>query len=179
MSNKKHLTKNQIELITVLASEVAIKQFKAEITKHKKQEKDWRLRNTKLLLTNYRRLKAHVEDIENQIDEYENTIFNLEELTLETLMKYKLKTAKMMRHFERMLAHFEYDCTRGTDEDRRRYKVIYYRYLSPEKMTISQLCELFNVEKGTIYRDTKIAINDLSVLLFGVASIESIGFKQD
>jgi hypothetical protein len=170
--SKERLTKNQIELISSLASQVAIKQYKAQIAKQKKEEQDWRLRNTKLLLENYHRLKDHCDDIDQQIREYEDTVFNLEELTLETLMKYKIKTAKMMRHFDRMLKHFETDSQQGSEEQQRRFKVIYHRYLSENRLSIQQLCEMYSVEQGMIYRDSRIAIKDLSVYLFGLAAIE-------
>lgn len=173
MSSNARLTKNQIELIT----QEVIKQFKAQHKKQQKQERDWRLRNTKLLLENYHRLKDHCEDINQQLEEYEDTVFNLEELTLETLMKYRIKTAKMMRHFDRMLKHFEQDCLNGPEEEQRRYKVIYHRYLNDNRLTIKQLCEMYNVEQGTIYRDTKQGINDISVLLFGLVALELTGFN--
>lgn len=168
----KALTKNQIELISALASQEAIKHYQAQQKKQKKEEKDWRLRNTKLLLENYHRLKDHCEDIDQQIDEYEDTVLSLDELTLETLMKYKMKTAKMMRHFDRMVKHYETDSQRGSQEEHRRFKVLYHRYLSKDKLPIQSLCEMYNVERGMIYRDTKMAVHDLSVFLFGLAALE-------
>lgn len=172
-SSKFRLTKNQLETIT----QEVIRQLDAEQKKRQKQEKDWRLRNTKLLLENYRRLREHCDDIDQQLEEYEHTIFVLEELTLESLMKYKIKTAKMMRHFDRMLNHFRTDSLNGTEEEQRRYKIIYHRYLSAERISIPKLCEAFGVEQGTVYRDTNIAINNISILLFGLVSLDTTGFK--
>ena len=172
MSSKGHLTKNQIELITSLATQEAIKQFNAQQKMKKKDEQDWRLRNTKLLLENYKRLKSHIDDIKQQIEEYEDTVFSLEELTIETLMKYRLKTAKMMRHFDRMLIHYKFDSQYGTVEEQRRYKVIYHRYISDDRLTVNKLCEMYSLDQSVIYRDTKAAIKDLSVFLFGIAAIE-------
>ncbi|MFT4415308.1 hypothetical protein ACLM5H_15715 [Fredinandcohnia humi] len=173
MSNTKfRLTKNQLEIIT----EVVIKQMATQQKKIQKQEKDWRLRNTKLLLENYHRLKEHCNGIEEEIEEYEDTIFSLEELTLETLMKYKLKTAKMMRHFDRMLKFFKEDSMRGTDEEQRRYRVIYHRYLSENKITVQKLCSVLKVEQATVYRDTKKGINDISVLMFGLSALDTSRF---
>ncbi len=168
MTSRSGLTKNQIELI----SQEAIKQFKVQKIKQKKQEKDWRLRNTKLLLENYHKLKAHCDEVDQQINDYEDTVLSLEELTLESLMKYRMKTAKMMRHFERMLKYYESDSYTGTDEEQRRYKVIFYRYLSRNRLSVQQLCERFNIEQATIYRDTKAGISDLSVLLFGLVALD-------
>jgi Mg2+ and Co2+ transporter CorA len=176
MSGNTRLSKNQIELISQLASQEAIRQYKAQEKNRKKQEKDWRLRNTKLLLENYHRLRDHCEDIENQVEEYEDTVFALEELTLESLMKYQLKTAKMMRHFDRMLKHFASDCNAGTEEDRRRLKVIQLRYLNRKRLNITELCEMLSVEQTTIYRDTRQAINSMSIYLFGVSALDMLEF---
>jgi hypothetical protein len=171
MSSNYRLTKNQLEIIT----QEVIKQLEKQNKKRQKQEKDWRLRNTKLLLENYHRLKDHCADIDSEIHEYEETVFDMEDLTLETLMKYKIKTAKMMNHFDRMLTHFEIDCKNGSPEEQRRYRVVYHRYLSEDKLNVQKLCKQLNVEQGTIYRDTKQGINDISILLFGLAALEMTG----
>jgi hypothetical protein len=173
MNSKVRLTKNQLEIIT----QEVIRHYEAQQAKVKKEEKDWRLRNTKLLLENYHRLKAHCLDIDQQIKEYEHTVFILEELTLESLMKYRLKTAKMMNHFDRMLRHYEVDCMNGSEEEQRRFKVIFYRYLSENRLTVQGICEMVNVEQGTVYRDMKLGINDISILLFGLLSLDTTGFK--
>jgi hypothetical protein len=174
VSNKYRLTKNQLEIIT----QEVMKQLDTQHKKRLKREKDWRLRNTKLLLENYHRLKDHCDDIDQQVKEYEDTVFDLEELTLETLMKYKLKTAKMMRHFDRMLKHFERDCLNGTMEEQRRFKVIFHRYLSQNNLSVQEICEKVNAEQATIYRDTKQGINDISVLLFGLSALELSEFDH-
>lgn len=171
-NNKFRLTKNQLETIT----QEVMKQMSAQQKKLQKQEKDWRLRNTKLLLENYHRLKEHCNGIEQEIEEFEDTIFSLEELTLESLMKYKVKTAKMMRHFDRMLKFFEEDSLKGTEEEQRRYKVIYHRYLSKNRQPVHSICELLTIEQATVYRDTKRAINDISVLMFGLSALDTIRF---
>jgi hypothetical protein len=172
--SKERLTKNQIELIT----KEVIKQLNAQQNKQKKEERDWRLGNVKLLLENYHGLKSHCEDIDLQLKTYEDTVFSLEALTLETLMKHRLKTARMMRYFDRMLQHFRIDCENGTEEDQRRFKVIYHRYLSEGKWNVQKLCKELNVEQGTVYRDTKLAINDISILMFGLSSLELQGLKH-
>lgn len=172
MNNKIKLTKNQIELISSVAGQEAIRQYKEQQKEQTKKEKDWRLRNTKLLLENYRKLKDHCDGIEEQMEEYEHTVFILEELTLETLMKYRLKTLKMMRHFDKMLGHYAHDCESGTDEEQRRFKVIYHRYISPSRLTIQELCEMYSIEQGMVYRDTRFGIKDLSVYLFGIVAVE-------
>jgi hypothetical protein len=171
MNTKYRLTKNQIEIIT----QEVIKQLDKQQKKQQKQKKDWRLRNTKLLLENYHRLKEHCEDIEQEIQEYEDSIFDIEELTLETLMKYKVQTSKMMKYFDRMLKHFETDCSNGTPEEQRRYDVIYHRYLSLDKLSVQNICKLLKIEQGTVYRDTRQGINDISVLLFGLVALELHG----
>lgn len=60
--------------------------------KVQKEKQDSRLRNTELLLENYRKLKDYCNKIDSEIEEFQGTIFDLQELTLESLMKYRYKT---------------------------------------------------------------------------------------
>lgn len=169
---KEALTKNQLELITSVAGQEAIKQFQAQEKKKKKHEQDWRLRNVTLLLDNYRRLKKHCESIENEVEEKEVGGIIVEELTIDSLLKYRIKTANMMKHFDRMLKHYESDCMNGTEEEYRRYKVIKNRFLNEQRLPVQKIAELFYVDEKSIYRDIKIAKEELSVLLFGITALE-------
>ncbi|MCI1904602.1 MAG: hypothetical protein LKJ03_11145, partial [Enterococcaceae bacterium] len=67
------LTKQQLEII----AKAVLKEHK-KITPEKDQ-RDWRLRNTRLLLKNYRWLQKHCEEIIDDLDNYENVIFDPEE----------------------------------------------------------------------------------------------------
>lgn len=166
------LTKHQLQIISEAAAEEAIRVYVKHQVKIKKEQKDWRLRNTELLLKNYRKLKDHCSEIDSEIEEIEGTIFELQELTLESLMQYRYKTAKMLKHVDRMLIAYEWDCGHGSVEEKRRYDVLKWRYLSEDRLTVKEICENLNVEQGTVYRDTKLAIKEITILLFGLDALE-------
>lgn len=166
------LTKHQLQIISEVAAQEAIRAYEKNQVKIKKEKHDWKLRNTELLLKNYRKLKDHCSEIDSEIEEFEGTIFELQELTLESLMQYRYKTAKMLRHVDRMLIAYEWDCGHGSVEEKRRYDVLKWRYLSEDRLTVKEICENLNVEQGTVYRDTKLAIKEMTILLFGLDALE-------
>lgn len=168
----KELTKNQLKIITEFAAQEAIRAYEKNQVKVQKEKQDSRLRNTELLLKNYRKLKDHCNEIDSEIEEFEGTIFDLQELTLESLMKYRYKTSKMLRHVDRMLIAYEWDCEHGSIEEKRRYRILKNRYLAESRSTVKDLCEDLSVEQATIYRDTKRAVNDIAILLFGFDALE-------
>lgn len=166
------LTKHQLQIISEAAAQEAIRAYEKNKVKMKKEQHDWKLRNTELLLKNYRKLKDHCSEIDSEIEEFEGTIFELQELTLESLMQYRYKTAKMLRHVDRMLIAYEWDCGHGSIEEERRYRILKNRYLAEDRRTVKELCEDLSVEQATIYRDTKRAIKDIAILLFGFDALE-------
>lgn len=166
------LTKNQLKIISEVAAQEAIRTYEKNQLKTKKEKQDRRLRNTELLLKNYRKLKDHCSEIDSELEEFEGTILDMQELTIESLMRYRYKTAKMLRHVDKMLLVYEWDCSNGSDEEKRRYNILKKRYLAEDRRTVKELCEEINVEQATVYRDTKRAIKDITVLLFGIDALE-------
>ncbi|NSP41546.1 hypothetical protein HRE82_14410, partial [Enterococcus faecalis] len=61
------LSKHQIEIITAKVLEIQEKKKKET----KREKRDWKLRNTNLLLKNYRMLKKHCDSIVPTIQDYE------------------------------------------------------------------------------------------------------------
>ena len=54
------------------------------------------------------------------------------------------------------------------EEDKRHLYVLTMRYLAPEPMTVGELAFSLCLDKSTVHRDIRAAIEKLSVLLFGV-----------
>ena len=73
----KELTKDQLKIITEFAAQEAIRAYEKNQVKVQKEKQDSRLRNTELLLKNYRKLKDHCNEIDSEIEEFEGTIFDL------------------------------------------------------------------------------------------------------
>ena len=168
MVKNNNLTKHQLEIITA----TVLQEHRKQSNKMKREEKSRNLRNTELLLKNYIKLKDLCDEtIQEAIpDDYPD--FSLESLTLESLTIYRKKTLMMMNHVDKMLVAYEWNCRKGSVEEQRRFKILKQRYLVDEHMTVKEICEYFHVEQGTVYRDTKIAIKDMAVLLFGVSAID-------
>lgn len=172
MSKITQLTKGQMKFISEIAAAEAIKAIELEKKKIKKEEHDWRLRNTGLLLKNYRKLKNHCSEIYNEVDEYQDSVLDLKELTLESLEKYRFKTAKMLKYIEDKIKAYEIDCLNGTIEEQRRFRIIHDRYLANKRLSAKELAEKYYIEQRTVYRDTDQAIKDFSIYLFGIVAIE-------
>ncbi|MBP1044859.1 hypothetical protein I6N96_01105 [Enterococcus sp. BWM-S5] len=164
----KGLTKHQLEIVT----QAVLNEHEKQNAKKKKEEKARNLRNTELLLKNYRKLKDLCDSTMTEAIPLDYPEFDLENLTLESLTIYRKKTMLMMNHVDKMLIAYEWNCGKGLPEEKRRFEVLKYRYLVDEKLTVKQLCEKKFVDQRTIYRDTKEAIGDMSVLLFGIDAID-------
>lgn len=163
-----NLTKQQLEII----AKAVLKEHK-RITPEKDQ-RDWRLRNTRLLLKNYRWLQKHCEEIIDDLDNYENVIFDPEELNLKALMKYKAKTKKMLDYFDATWGSYYAYCKNNGIAMQRRSEVLNKLYLSQNKLNKVDLAELYNVDESTIRRDESRASKELSIFLFGIDSLDDL-----
>lgn len=172
MAKSKGITKHQLEIIAAASAQEAIAAYEKKATKQKKEIKKRNLRNTELLLKNYIKLKELCEDTVHQEVPEDYPEFSLESLTLESLSTYRAKTLKMMNHVDKMLVSYEWHCKKGSEEERRRFKVLKLRYLIDDRMTVKEIVELHSIDQTTVYRDSKRAIKDMSVLLFGIDAID-------
>lgn len=146
---------------------------KKRIELERKQKKNM-VKNTELLITHFRKCKEMVREIDLDRMEDEGTFLSSEELTLETLERYRYKTYKMVRHIENMLVAYDNDTKRGTQEERRRFLIMQRRYIADNRMSIKEIMEHMNVSQSTVYSDSKKAMQDMSSFIFGY---ESVNFK--
>lgn len=156
----------------------------------KKDRYDRRLHNTRLLLKNYRRFRAHVNEgvssgeqsasrkkaggkrpVESAIsilDDLDEFSYN-DGLYIESIKRSQERTAIILRHIDKMMEYYRIDCDlNGTDEDVRRYKVVMASYIDDPKPTPQEIAESFGIERRTIYRDINIAMKHLTALIFGI-----------
>ncbi|AUM64304.1 hypothetical protein C0R09_07030 [Brevibacillus laterosporus] len=169
-----------IEQVTKLSAEIAIKaamdHLEKEKRKQEKAKKDWRLRNTRLLLKNYRSFVAHCGKIDREIDSIQKAEA-LDELytegfTVESIKRSKQRTKAMVEFMQRMLDVYMFMCEQSKlTEEKRRYQVIHALYLSDKKMTAKEIAKCHKIESRTVYRDVTEAVKTLSVLIFGVDGI--------
>lgn len=166
----KGLSKELLEVIT----EAVISQQEKSMQQTKKKTRDRRLRNTNLLLKNYRMLTKHCEHILVEIEEYEEVVFDPSDLQIHALMKYKAKTKKMLAYFDAVFRSYKQYCAVSGIAAKRRADVIEKRYITSDNQTAESIAEYYDVEKRTIFRDINKATEELSVFLFGIDSLEDL-----
>lgn len=173
--NEKELVKMAAEV----AAAKAIETVEKERVKSRKQRKDWRLRNTRLLLEHYQEFKLHAEnsfyDIQKAIESanqeaatYTEEISTKKDLYVKSIMLSAGRTGTLMEHVNQMLNLYCLQCQNSSTEKQRRFRIIEKRYLGYKDKSIQDIAKEENIDKSTIYRDIEAAINDLSILIFGI-----------
>ena len=71
-----------------------------------------------------------------------------------------------------MLDVYRIYCSKLSEKDKRRYKIIKALYISKTPMTIAEISKKFSVSKVTVYEDIKIAKERLSSLFFGIDGLK-------
>lgn len=175
LNGKLNLSRKQIEVITETAAQEAIKAYEK---KNKESTtvgyRDWRLRNTKLLLKNYQLLFNHCSEIVDELDGYENVIFDPDELNLQTLMKYKARTKKMLDYFDNVWEAYHRYCIQKGSNVYRRFKVLDRLYILESESKLIDIADYYGVDERTIRRDERKATEELSVFLFGIDSLDEL-----
>ena len=162
------LSEDQIGLITSKVLEIHEEQKETM----EKKEKDKRLRNTKLLLRNYRSFKNYAEKIEvEKTAEWEE--INVMELLIvgEDLVKSIRETTQrtlvMVRHIDQALLTLKYiyslEKHSGT---RRQYDILQARFI--KGALIEEIAEENEINNRSVYKALDAAIERLSIILFGV-----------
>lgn len=151
-----------------------------------KKRYDRRLRNTRLLLKHYRSLKVHnriADSSTNKIYE-QNAIDALddieaiddEEQYIQALSRTKIRTLIIVGHINKAMKYYEAICKSEGEVKERRYRIIKYMYIDPVKddvaPTYEETAEHFKLNTRTVGRDIRNAIEDLSILFFGIDGIK-------
>lgn len=163
------LKRNNVEVINSFRK--ILSEHEKEMRQAERDKKRNMIKNTELLLVNYRKCKEMVREIDMEKYTDEGTFLGSEELTLETLEKYRMKTFKMVRHVEKMLVAYEWECNQGTDDEKRRCAVLKKRYIDDHRMTVYEIMDYYNIGQSTVYSDTKRVIKDMAALLFGYDAV--------
>ncbi len=161
-----------------IGAKVGVDKFVEEQKTKQKNKVDRRLHNTKLLLRNYRMLKANSENSvfgrtqmkESAADILESmmNIYN-DEVVVESIKTSATRTAIIVSHINTMLELFQVCCEKSVNEiDIRRYDTVHCLYIAEERLSRKEIADKWNVSVDTTYSDEKIAIERLSALIFGV-----------
>lgn len=146
---------------------------KKRYEKHEiESERDTRLRNTTLLLENYRLLKHHCDNVLALEDSPK--FFMGERLEIESLMKYRRKTKVMIEYVEKMLDIYMAHCASEGEVAERKAKILKKLYIDEPSMNMEQVARFYNVEVPRISKQKKKAIKEFTILLFGAVAIEDM-----
>ena len=152
------LRKEEIVEITRIVALEVLNQRDAII----QEEFDSRYHDVKLLMKNYRMLKAHYAHV------------SPETLEVNAICTMRHKTGLLMSHVNKMLAAYEAICHEsGRPDEKKRWVVLYLRYISDERITVDCIMNKLNIERRTFFRYINRAMEDLAVLLFGIEAIGS------
>ena len=159
------------KLAAEIATQAAMEYLETERKRQTKRKKDWRLRNTKLLLRHYRSFVEHSSEVQVSPLESAEVLEELysEEFVVESIRRSKQRTRAMVQFIQQMLQTYRIMCERsGKEEEMRRFQVLHAMYISDEVTTIEMIAECHFVDARTIYRDINDGAKTLSVLIFGV-----------
>ena len=180
-------TPDNVEALVRLAAEAGAKAALETIEKEKQKERksrhDRRLRNTKLLLRNFRMFKEHCRNAVFEVSQLDENAIDILDLMwnrtgsdnfVESIKKSAQRTAIIMQHITDMLGLYEAYCFRsGKPEDSRRYRVIDAMYIADEPLTPAQIAEHEDIDVRTVYKDVDAAAEKLSALIFGIDGLKS------
>lgn len=170
-----------------IGAQAAIEAVENERRRYRRARYDRQLRNTKLLLQHYRSLNSHYanavweeDDSEDEdsfcdIMELMNSRSYDDEVFVDSIKQSSKKTRIIMRHVNKMLEEYETMCKESSrPDDLRHWRVIKALYLSPTRTAAMEVAEAERIDKRTVYKDVDAAVEDLTMLLFGVEGIEKL-----
>lgn len=147
------------EEITEIAR-IVMDEFFAQREAVMQEEFDSRYHDVKLLMKNYRMLKAHYAQV------------SPETLEVNAICSMRRKTSLMMSHVDKMLTVYKALCYEsGRLDERNRWDVLYLRYIDDKRITIDSIADKLNIDRRTYFRYINRAMEDLAVLLFGIEAI--------
>lgn len=176
------------EIIRVAAevgAATGIKAYEDEHKKSKAQHIDTRLRNTKLLLRNYRMFKAHCD----------NAVYDVVQLTgeslydiidamaantggdsyIESIKNSVARTVTIVQHIETMLHLYEVYCHKSNrPEEERRYRIVSALYIDDDPLSAAVIAQAENIDTRTVYKDIDAAVEKIAALIFGIDGIKKI-----
>lgn len=179
------ISDEEIEKIVETAAKAASEKAIAVYEKAKKDEytgrKDRLIRNTALLLKNYRMLKMSADksifarcQMEESAADILDSMMNLydDRIVIESIRRSATRTAIMVAHVENMISLYEVYCReKNSHTDRRKYEVLYASFIAEKEESVSELADRLCVSEDTIYSDLRMAKEQVSALMFGIDGI--------
>ena len=166
------------KLAAEIGAQTGIKEWHKQREISSQERRTKRLRNTKLLVKNYRMFKSHCANAvyeASQITESHTEIIDLmwdpyssHKSPLKSIKNSVMRTQVIMAHIDEMLAIYKIMCDNSAkDEDKRRYRILTAMYINDNIITVDKISENENIDKRTAYKDIDVACEKISALIFG------------
>lgn len=174
------ITKDTLKSIVKMSSEAAVWAYQKARNEELGKSRDNRLRNTKLLMENYRKFKVYCNNAiydTAQLCQVENEeILELmgisvgKTLQVGSIRNSVVVTKVIMEHVDTMLRCYRAKCMQSKKpEVQRRWEILSLMYLSSaEPMNAQEVADKVHVGKSTVYNDIDSACEELSSLIFGL-----------
>lgn len=174
------LTPAMVKAVTELAVQEGIKAYHREAEDQRRVAMDKRLRNTKLLLKNFRELEAHSNNAVFEMAQVQDgDLFDILDLMtrdssdldmqVESIKSSVGRTQLIVEHVREMLTLYKLSCDRSDKpEDKRRYRTIERLYLLEEPWNAQEIAEEEGIDISTVYKDLNEAVRRLTALIFGI-----------
>ena len=171
------------ERAAAIGAQEGLKRFEQERKREFGQRADRRLRNTKLLLRNYRMLKEHAQNSVFSRAQMNENAFDILELmmssydndyVIDSIKESAARTAIMVSHVETMIGLYAAFCDKSPNQEieRRRYDVVWDMYMAEETLSAKEIAEKQNMSKENVYADLRVAVERLTALIFGVDGLK-------
>lgn len=166
--NVHELSDKQLDELAVKIGKVIKKDRECE----RKQFKKRAFHNARLLMNNYHKLKTHGEVVEEYVEDVQGTFWEHKWLNLDVLMQNKAKSVKLMKHVDICLEAYKEICLASSKpEDKRKWRIINKKYIEKPLLSEEKIAEQLHVDRSTVNRNCKEALEELSVVLFGIDMI--------
>jgi hypothetical protein len=180
--DRKYTMDEVIKMGTEIGIREGIEYIRKEREARKNNRYDRRLRNTRLLLKEFRKLYIHSRDaicssktklsavdILDELDGFEYS----DELYIESIKTSKERTSIIIDHVKKMMSIYKYMCQHSKRPDEvRRYNIIRKLYIDSPEATVEELSAEFNIDERSVYRDVDKAMETLTALVFGIDGLK-------
>ena len=183
-----------LNLIEKLVAEGVSKGVRQGIEQYKNEEKlkekityDIKIKNTRLLLKNYRRFeKACIQavvtekDLESAtVDEILDKLYctTYDEVTVvQSILTSKKRTEIIMSHIKKIINFYIFEAEQSkNDEKIRKAHILNDLYVEGKyKPKINAMSEKYHISERQIRRDANSAIEEIAVLMFGIDGIRKM-----
>ena len=147
-----------------------VKELAKEVIKElTKQQKDKRLHNTRLLMKNYIALKNHIENVNEDMEEFEIEVEmgSKDNIWIMSIARSKIRTAKMVAYVESAMDIVKEKFENNLESEK--FRAFEMHYI--DKKTNEEIQEELNCGKNSPKRWSDLIIEELNILLWGIDAL--------